>query len=512
LNFDINFRKVFQKMKFAKGYMFFKQCMKRKIPLYITIKEYLRVKKDLSMNFVISTDWARNEKKDTFYMHDNYIQRCLLLNKGVRELLTDKAVLYKRCPELLGRECLNIDEVSKQDAIEFIKRHERFVGKERRGCSSFNINVYRNSDMLPEDLLELIVSRKQTLLEEYIQQHDEISSIYPGCVNTIRIHTVNNGAEIKTFIKPKLKIGCNGAEINGYNNEGYRAIINDDGSLEMPVYIDLYGFFYKTTEHHNTKTKFSLIRVPYVKESLCLVKMAAEKFPEVPYIGWDVAITPNGPVIVEGNSISGCFTTYQIISYLYNGVGMKTEMNEMLSFAENRKKPSETFLKTAQGLVENSMKILNLPNIYLWGGLGERINFDFIEKKAKEYPKEYTHEVCQELYRCIDKNVIGIDCSGLIKNYLMGGLENFEYQSELDMNTLMLLEKSETSGPIETLPEIPGICLYMKGHVGIYIGNKKVIESTSNRKFGNGVVITNLSDREWIKWFHCPKVIYDSKI
>ena len=32
-----------------------------------------------------------------------------------------------------------------------------------------------------------------------------------------------------------------------------------------------------------------------------MVKEAALKIPELRYIGWDIAITDNGPVLIEGN-------------------------------------------------------------------------------------------------------------------------------------------------------------------------------------------------------------------
>jgi glutathione synthase/RimK-type ligase-like ATP-grasp enzyme len=71
-----------------------------------------------------------------------------------------------------------------------------------------------------------------------------------------------------------------------------------------------------------------------------LVKEAAARCPETPYVGWDVAIREDGPVLIEGNGCSGCFNMYQRISHLYRGCGMKKEILEMLAFAtgENHEK------------------------------------------------------------------------------------------------------------------------------------------------------------------------------
>ena len=47
----------------------------------------------------------------------------------------------------------------------------------------------------------------------------------------------------------------------------------------------------------------------------------------------------------------------------------------------------------------------------------------------------------------------------------------------------------------------------MAGHIGVYIGNGQVVESTRSI-FGDGVVITHLTDRPWLHWLECPYIIY----
>ena len=150
-----------------------------------------------------------------------------------------------------------------------------------------------------------------------------------------------------------------------------------------------------------------------------------------------------------------------------------------------------------------------MPTTYLWGGLGEIITEEVIEAQKEEYPKTYDDNCCKRLREKIGKGVRGFDCSGLIKNYVMGGIPNYQYNVNYDLNSSMMLARAEKSGEIASLPEQPGVCLYMPGHVGIYMGKQKVIESTSNPQFGDGVVETNITDREWTHWFYCPGISYD---
>ena len=52
-------------------------------------------------------------------------------------------------------------------------------------------------------------------------------------------------------------------------------------------------------------------------------------------------------------------------------------------------------------------------------------------------------------------------------------------------------------GTLETMPDIPGVLVFMPGHVGVYVGNGKVIEA---RGHAYGVVETNLIGRGWKEW------------
>lgn len=164
---------------------------------------------------------------------------------------------------------------------------------------------------------------------------------------------------------------------------------------------------------------------------------------------------------------------------------------------------------TAEGLARHAEACLAAETVYLWDGRGEMLTEALIDRLRAAYPDVYDAERAERLKALCGKDVRGFDCSGLIKNYVMGGLDNYRYVAEMDLNTSALIRLARRKGPASELPERPGLCLWMQGHTGIYAGHGTVIESTPNPRFGDGVVRTAVSDRAWELWYEFPWIRYD---
>lgn len=165
---------------------------------------------------------------------------------------------------------------------------------------------------------------------------------------------------------------------------------------------------------------------------------------------------------------------------------------------------------TSDGLVEYVKNVLHTPPTrYAWGGLMRVCTSNYLNQLAKMYPYKYTAQrkaylanYYHSLYLC--------DCVGLIKSYYFGGVGSPKYNAQYDFNTLGMYHVAEVKGPICTLPEEPGVILYMKGHVGVYIGSGKCIECTLG-DYGDGVVQTRVYGRGWTHWLKLPMIDYPDK-
>lgn len=160
-------------------------------------------------------------------------------------------------------------------------------------------------------------------------------------------------------------------------------------------------------------------------------------------------------------------------------------------------------MKTNTGLVNYAREQLGRP--YWYGTFGNKATEDLLKRKTAQYPQHYQQARMEKYNSQLGFRVH--DCVGLIKGYLWS--EDAEstpkYKAEQDVSANGMLKKCKSRGRIHTLPEIPGILVFMPGHVGIYCGDGRVIEA---RGFHYGVVETGLDERNWENWGRCPWIKY----
>ena len=142
-------------------------------------------------------------------------------------------------------------------------------------------------------------------------------------------------------------------------------------------------------------------------------------------------------------------------------------------------------MKSNTDFVNYLLNILKKNTVYMWGGYGKLVTEEHINEKALEYPSHYPEDKINHLKSLIGKGYYSYDCSGLINSYWMTNFGSSEsiYNEKFDLYSYdLVINNASEIGNINCLPEIPGLLLYMEGHCGVYIGNGKVIECTSNEE------------------------------
>lgn len=219
-------------------------------------------------------------------------------------LFNDKLSFNKVFKDYLGREFLDISQAEFAEFEEFVKGKKRIFCKPADSCSGKGI--YKHIDIDEKtDLEELFAFLKENHLfvEDSIRQHPEMNKLNETSINTVRVTTLLDAHGEAHVLYVIQRIGLGGMMVDNVGSGGIYTVLSEDGKITNPCWSDKTISTY--TVHPSSGMNLLGFEVPYFKESLELCKKAAKVEPHVRYIGWDIAITDKGPLIVEGNPLPG---------------------------------------------------------------------------------------------------------------------------------------------------------------------------------------------------------------
>lgn len=145
--------------------------------------------------------------------------------------------------------------------------------------------------------------------------------------------------------------------------------------------------------------------------------------------------------------------------------------------------------------------------VYWYGTYGNECTQSRYESKAKQYPSHYTSSRKAAYMKDIAEGRTCADCCGLIKAFFwMGGDVNatpkYASNSCPDKGADSMFALCKETGPISTIPDIPGIVVWKPGHIGTYVGNGDTVEM---KGFNYDCVKAKVTDGKWTKWGKLPE-------
>lgn len=212
----------------------------------------------------------------------------------------DKALFDERFQALLGREWLCPENESAQALAAFLSRHPDAIAKPRRGKGGFDVEALAppESESACKALWERLV-HEDKIVEERIRQHSDVSAFHAGSVNTIRITTLMT-EKGPVLLAPLMRIGCGEGMADNFDSGGVLTMLDLETGRMLSGAMNKRYVWHDT--HPETGKRFEGFQVPHWQKALALCEKAASMAPEAYYIGWDLAITPEGAVLVEGNT------------------------------------------------------------------------------------------------------------------------------------------------------------------------------------------------------------------
>lgn len=119
--------------------------------------------------------------------------------------------------------------------------------------------------------------------------------------------------------------------------------------------------------------------------------------------------------------------------------------------------------------------------VYWYGTCGYKCTTSLYNSKKKQYPSQYTAARESGYKKDISDGKMCADCVGLIKAFfwLSGKIDGTTKRGANgcpDVSANGMYKKCVKTGPIKTIPDIPGLIVWKDGHIGVYVGNGYTVE------------------------------------
>ncbi len=189
-------------------------------------------------------------------------------------------------------------------------------------------------------LKQLLDNSKYTplLFEERITQTEQISKINPSSVNTVRFMTALYPNKEVKVIATFMKIGRKGSDVDNAGGGGNVdcAIDVNSGSCYNTLQFNSFADIKHVKNHPDTNTTIEGLIIDNWSNIVEQVKGYQSRIPYLKMIGWDVALTDEGPVIIEINN------WWDTTGQLFIGHGWRNEVMDCFNvwnkYYKNKKK------------------------------------------------------------------------------------------------------------------------------------------------------------------------------
>ncbi len=249
---------------------------------------------------------------------------CRVVNPpAMHDIFTDKGATYNHFSSYYKRDVCPVRswENDQKKFISLISSHDKYIIKPLEGYMGSGVQIIQGKSI--EEMRRILHDEYPSgfISEELIQQDEKMAMLHPSSVNTIRITTLRLGGKIH-IINPFVRMGRGEDVVDNAAQGGIFAVIDKETGIITETSDELGN---KYVIHPDTGTPIVGFTIPQWKEALALSKELSDVLPECRMVGWDLAYTKNGWVVVEGNS-KAQFICFQIATQR----GFRKELESLL--------------------------------------------------------------------------------------------------------------------------------------------------------------------------------------
>lgn len=221
----------------------------------------------------------------------------------VNDVLRDKVAFNLKFKDLLHRDFMMIEKgTTLEKFCDFLQGKDKYVAKPYAStCEGDGVVVVYQEQYDTKDKAAALLqsySKRGIMVEEFLTQKGLVHDMNPLTVNTARIVTMNLNGKVEVVFAA-LKAGNGDTFVDNICKGGVKMPIDlETGIISGPaVDKDNNYYFY----HPYSGIRLIGQELPNWQNVLDVVSCAAQRLPEIPFVGWDVAISDDSVALIEGN-------------------------------------------------------------------------------------------------------------------------------------------------------------------------------------------------------------------
>lgn len=252
------------------------------------------------------------EQQDTYYIakYQKIFQKKYGVDKDFVALLYDKERTNNYFAEYVRRPwCVNT-KVTFEQFNETFKDTERVMYKPIAGHRGYGVEAIYLTPENMKEVYDRLATYPEGVVEAFIKQHPEMCKLSPTSVNSLRFVTFSSNSKPVTADGKMMDIaysivrfGREGAIVDNLHSGGMVANVDLETGCLSTDGADRNGDLF--VQHPDTGVTIKGFKVPYFEEAREMVKEAIATRKVEGYIGWDIAISENGPMLLEVNDRPG---------------------------------------------------------------------------------------------------------------------------------------------------------------------------------------------------------------
>lgn len=240
-----------------------------------------------------------NSARSNYFSYKRWLKVLKVFNtKESIALFDDKVATLKTFSKYLNHKWLYAPDSSFDDFKILVQACNRIIVKPTDARYGLGVH-FLNKEDITESSFD-ILQRSNALLEECVVQHKKLAAINESSVNTLRTYTVVDSKGKARILKCVLRVGRKGNVVDNFHFGGVIYSVDVEYGFVEGYGIDKTG--QKYSFHPDTDKLMVGLCIPNWAQFKEYVISLAEFYQDARYVGWDIAITPDGVDLIEGNA------------------------------------------------------------------------------------------------------------------------------------------------------------------------------------------------------------------